>query len=155
MAHIHHDIEIRMFESLTLLQEFFGMRNIMDRMLRDLETGDNLSIGIDRDCGLQESFSGLTSSPGIIMTGVRAGEPRRINGCTVDPFAPVIEHFHETVQETCEGRGSDSLSELVDCREMRNLIEVDLLSKRVHDLRKFCCVPVIFRQVLFQEKKNE
>jgi len=49
MAHIHHDIEIRMFESLTLLQEFFGMRNIMDRMLRDLETGDNLSIGIDRD----------------------------------------------------------------------------------------------------------
>jgi hypothetical protein len=34
-------------------------------------------------------------------------------------------------------------------------IEVDLLTKRVHDLSKFYCVPVIFRQVLFQEEKNE
>jgi hypothetical protein len=38
---------------------------------------------------------------------------------------------------------------------MRTLIEVDHLPKRVHDLGKFCCVPVIFRQVLLQEKKNE
>jgi hypothetical protein len=38
---------------------------------------------------------------------------------------------------------------------MGNLIEMDLLSKRIHDLNKFYRVPVIFRQVLFQEKKNE
>jgi hypothetical protein len=38
---------------------------------------------------------------------------------------------------------------------MRNLFEVDLLSKRVHNPGKFCCVLVIFRQVLFQQKKNE
>jgi hypothetical protein len=38
---------------------------------------------------------------------------------------------------------------------MGNLIEMDLLSKRVHDLSKFYGIPVIFRQVLFQEKKNE
>jgi hypothetical protein len=38
---------------------------------------------------------------------------------------------------------------------MGNLIEMNLLSKRVHDLGKFYRVPVIFGQVLFQEKKNE
>jgi len=44
-----HDIEVRMPESVTLLEEFFGVRNVMDRMLRDLKTGNNLSIGIDRN----------------------------------------------------------------------------------------------------------
>jgi hypothetical protein len=38
---------------------------------------------------------------------------------------------------------------------MGSFIEVDLLSKRVHDLGEFYRVPVIFRQVLFQEKQNE
>jgi hypothetical protein len=38
---------------------------------------------------------------------------------------------------------------------MGNLIEANLLSKRVHDLGKFYRVPVIFRQVFFQEKENE
>ena len=73
----------------------------------------------------------------------------------VDPFAPVIEHFRKPVQEAGEGRGSDSLTELMEGREMGNLIKMDLLSKRVHDLSKFYRIPVIFRQVLFQEKKNE
>jgi hypothetical protein len=34
-------------------------------------------------------------------------------------------------------------------------IGMDLLSKRVHDLSKFYRVPVIFGQVLLQQKKNE
>ena len=38
---------------------------------------------------------------------------------------------------------------------MRHFIEFDLLSKRIHDLSKFYRVPVIFRQVLFQEKQNQ
>jgi hypothetical protein len=70
-----HDIEVRLSESVTLLEEFFGVRNVMDRMLRDFETGNNLSIGIDRNRGLQEPFSGLTGSPGIVVTRIRAGEP--------------------------------------------------------------------------------
>ncbi len=70
-----HDIEVRMSETVTLPQEFLSVRNIMDRMLRDFETGNNLSIGIDRNRGLQEPFSGLTGSPGIVVTRIRAGEP--------------------------------------------------------------------------------
>jgi len=62
-------------DPVTLFQEFFGMRNIMDWMLGDLQTGDNLSIGINRDRGFQKSFSRFTGSPGIVMAGVRAGEP--------------------------------------------------------------------------------
>jgi hypothetical protein len=38
---------------------------------------------------------------------------------------------------------------------MGNLLKANLLSKRVHNLGKFNRVPVIFGQVLFQEKKNE
>jgi hypothetical protein len=150
-----HDIEVRMSASVTLFQEFFGVRDIMDRMLGYLQTGDNLLICIHRDRCFQEPFSGLTGSPGIVVAGVRAGKPGRIYGGAVDPFTPVIEHFHKPVKEAGKGCGSDPLTELMDCREMGNIIEVDLLSKRVHDLSKFYRIPVIFRQVLFQEKKNE
>jgi hypothetical protein len=38
---------------------------------------------------------------------------------------------------------------------MGYFVELDLLSKRVHDLSKFYRIPVVFGQVLFQEKKNE
>jgi len=57
-----------------MFEEFFSMRDIMDRMLGDLQTGDDLLIRVNRDRSFQESFSGLTSSPGLIMTGVRTGE---------------------------------------------------------------------------------
>jgi hypothetical protein len=32
---------------MTLDEEFFRMRDIMDRLLGDLEPGNNLSVGID------------------------------------------------------------------------------------------------------------
>lgn len=47
-------------------EEFFRVRNIMDRLLGDLESGYDLSVSVDRDRGFQESFSGFSGSPGII-----------------------------------------------------------------------------------------
>jgi hypothetical protein len=38
---------------------------------------------------------------------------------------------------------------------MGYFIEVDLLPERIHDLSEFDRIPVIFGEVLFQEKKNE
>jgi hypothetical protein len=38
---------------------------------------------------------------------------------------------------------------------MRDLIEMNLLTERIHDLGVFCCVAVIFTQILFQEDQNE
>jgi len=64
-----------MSDSVTLFKEFFGVRDIMDWMLGDFQFGDNLSISIDRDRCFQKPFSRLTGSPGIVMAGVRAGEP--------------------------------------------------------------------------------
>ena len=84
-----------MSDPVTLFQEFFGVRNIMGRMLVDLQTGDNLSIGINRDRGFQESFSRFTGSPGIRVAGVRAGEPGRIDRSTAYLLSPVVKHFHE------------------------------------------------------------
>jgi hypothetical protein len=70
-----HDIEVGLFGSVTLFQEFFSVRDIVDRVLGDLQTGDNLMRSIDSYRGFQEPFSGLTGSPGIIMAGVRTGKP--------------------------------------------------------------------------------
>jgi hypothetical protein len=38
---------------------------------------------------------------------------------------------------------------------MRYFIKMDLLPEGLHDLREFHGVPVIFRQVFFQEQENE
>jgi hypothetical protein len=51
---------------MTLNEEFFRMRDIMNRMLGDLEPGNDLPVGVDGDRGFQEPFSGFTGSPGII-----------------------------------------------------------------------------------------
>jgi hypothetical protein len=48
---------------MTLNEKFFRMRDIMDRLLGDLEPGNDLSISIDRDSGFQESFSSFSGSP--------------------------------------------------------------------------------------------
>jgi hypothetical protein len=65
-----HDIEVGRSGSVTLFEEFLGMRDIMDRMLGDFQTGDNLLIGINGDGCFQESFSGFPGSPRIIVAGV-------------------------------------------------------------------------------------
>jgi hypothetical protein len=57
-----HDIEVRRSGSVTLFEEFLGMRNIMDRMLGDLQTSDNLLIHVNGDGCFQESFSGFPGS---------------------------------------------------------------------------------------------
>ena len=131
------------------------MREIMDRMLGNLQTGNNLLISINRDRCFEEPFSGFTSSLGIVVAGVLAGKSGRIYSGAIDLFSPVIEHFRKPVHEAGKSCGSDPLTKLMDCCELGNLIEADLLSKRVHDLSKFYSIPVILRQVLFQMKNNE
>jgi hypothetical protein len=58
-----HDIEIRFSGSVTLPDELFRVKDIMDRMLGDLQSSDNLLPCIDRNRGFQESFSRLSRSP--------------------------------------------------------------------------------------------
>jgi len=82
---------------MTLNEEFFGVRDIMNRLLGDLEPGDDLPISVDGNRGFEEPFSGFPGSPGIIGTGVRAGESRRIDRGTGDSLAPVVEEFYEPV----------------------------------------------------------
>ena len=70
-----HEVKVRTPDVMTLFQEFFCVRDIMNRMLGDLQAGDYLSIGIDRNRSFQETFSRFTGSPGIVVAGVRAREP--------------------------------------------------------------------------------
>ena len=60
------DVGLRLSCPVTLDKEFFRVRDIMDRLLGDLEPGNDLSISIDGDRGFQESFSSFSGSPGII-----------------------------------------------------------------------------------------
>ena len=58
-----HDIEVGFSGSVTLLKDFFSVRDIMDRVLRDLHSSDDLLRSIDCDGGFQEPFSCLSCSP--------------------------------------------------------------------------------------------
>jgi hypothetical protein len=58
---VHH-IEVGFSSSLRLFQEFFSVRDIMDRMLGDIQSGNNLMRGIDRYRGFQEPFSGFAGT---------------------------------------------------------------------------------------------
>jgi hypothetical protein len=50
------------------------MRDIMKQLLRDLEPGNNLTIRIDGNRGFQETFPGLSGSPGIVGTCIGTGK---------------------------------------------------------------------------------
>jgi hypothetical protein len=69
-----HTIEVGRSGSVILFEEFLGRRDIMDRVLGDLQTRDNLLIGIDRDGCFQEPFSGFPYASGIVVAGVRTCE---------------------------------------------------------------------------------
>ena len=60
---------------VALFQESFSVKNIMDRMLGDLQTGDDLLISINRDRCFQKPFSRFTGSPGIVVAGVESVKP--------------------------------------------------------------------------------
>jgi hypothetical protein len=68
-------MEVRSSDPVALFKEFFSVKDIVDRMLGDLQTGDNLLISVDRNRSFQEAFSRFTSSPGIVVAGVRTGKP--------------------------------------------------------------------------------
>jgi hypothetical protein len=68
------DVKIRMPDPVALFQEFFGVR-ISWTGCWDIFRPLIMSISIDRDRCFQEPFSGFTGSPGIVVAGVRAGEP--------------------------------------------------------------------------------
>jgi len=92
------DVDLRLSRSVTLNEEFFRMGNIVDRVLGDLESGNDLPISIDGDRSFQESFSGFPGSPGIIRTGIRTGKTRRIDRGASNPFTPIVELFNEPVE---------------------------------------------------------
>ena len=58
-----HDIEVGFSGSVTLREDFFSVRDIMDRVLRDLCPGDDLLSSIDCDGGFQEPLPCLSCSP--------------------------------------------------------------------------------------------
>ena len=69
-----HDIEVGFSDLVNLFQEFFRMRGIVNRMLRDLQSGNDLMKSVDGNGGFQEPFSRLTRSPRIVVAGIRSGE---------------------------------------------------------------------------------
>jgi hypothetical protein len=58
-----HNIDIGFPGSMTLLDQFFSMRDIVNGVLRDLYPGDDPLYSIDCDGSFQEPFSYLPGSP--------------------------------------------------------------------------------------------
>ena len=70
-----HDIARGFSNSLTVSQEWYGMIDIVYGVLGDFDTQDHLLMSIHSNRGFQEVFSRFTRSPGVVVTGIRAGEP--------------------------------------------------------------------------------
>ena len=56
-----------MSDFMTLFQEFLGVRYFMDRILGDLQTGDDLTISINRDRGFQKRNADEPLEPDRIL----------------------------------------------------------------------------------------
>ena len=56
------NVDIGLSRSVALNEKFFGVRNIMNRQLRNLEPGNELPVGIEGDGGFQELVSGFSRS---------------------------------------------------------------------------------------------
>ena len=65
-----HEITIRRPVSVTVEEVFFGVNNVVNRVLGDLQAGNNLTICIHRDRRFQELFSRFTGFLGIRVAGV-------------------------------------------------------------------------------------
>ena len=68
------NIRVRFSGSVALNEKFFGVRDVVHRMLRDFEAGYNLTISIDGNRCFQESLSCFSDPPGIIREGIRTGK---------------------------------------------------------------------------------
>ena len=68
------NVRVRFSGCMTLNKKFFCMRDIMNRLLRDLEPGGDLMIRINGNRGFQEAFPGFSDPLGIIRAGVRTGK---------------------------------------------------------------------------------
>jgi hypothetical protein len=128
-----HDIEVRMSDLVTLLQEFFCVR---DRWCH--------YYAVNSAPASKEIISLFTDQyrlP-VIQSSLIS---MRINAASLVNDASLVK----------APTFVDPLTELLDRGEMGYFGNVDLLSKRIHNLDKFCNFPVIFSQVFFEEKKNE
>jgi len=118
------DVAGRSPRPVTGCQEIFGMRNIVNRVLRNLESGDDLLLGVHRYRGLDEPFSGLSGPPGIVGTRIRTRESRGIDRGDRDHLTPVVDQKENPVQDEIERERPDSGHELLEGREMRDCLEI-------------------------------
>ena len=146
-----HDIEIRFSGSVTLPEELFRVRDIVDRMLGDLQSSDNLLSCFYWNRGFQKSLSRLSSPLRIIATCIWTGKIRWINGGRGDPFAPIIEHLLKPVEQSVEDKWLDSVTEFLFRCKMRHVLELNLLPDGTHNFSEPDGIPVFFSQILFQE----
>jgi hypothetical protein len=75
-----HEITIRSPRFVASLQKNECMLRIVNPTFRYRESCNYLLIGIDSNRSFQEMFSDFSGSDGVIMTGITAGEPGRIDG---------------------------------------------------------------------------
>jgi len=62
---LFENICVRFSGCMTLNKNFFFLRDIRNRLLRDFKPLNNLTVHIDGNKGFQEAFPYLSGSPGI------------------------------------------------------------------------------------------
>lgn len=150
-----HDVTIRFLGFMTFFQKYKSMLRLMDAVFGYHEPGNELLIGIDSDGSFQEMFSHLTGTEGVIMTGITAGEPGRIDGGDGNCIAGGIEYFQGTFKENIEIDRLDPAEEFLNRGEVRDRCESQKFPNSIHLFEIADDCPVVFFPVFLEEKDGQ
>ena len=119
------------------------MEHIVDRLLGELEPGDDLPLGIHGNRCLDEPFPRLAGPPGIVGTGIGTRKSARIDSGDRDHFSPTIDEEKNPFQVKIEKNRPNPSHELLEGGEMRDLLEIQVFPNRCHQLDEFTRVSII------------
>ena len=105
-------------------------------------------MGVHSNRGLQEVLSRFSCSPGVIMTGIRAGEPRGIDGSYGDYLPSRIKDRQGFLEQSREEEGGYPGHELVEGRIVGNLLQLEQVFDRIQQLDEVHRVPIVGTQSL-------
>jgi hypothetical protein len=153
ISFIHH-ITPGFSGPLALPEKWFSVLSVVYWFQRDLGEEDHLLVCIYCNRRFQEVFSCLSCTPRVIMTGVRTGESRRINGGCWNNFTPGIKQFKGFIQEYREYSRRSSSHELMDGRVVGNLVQLEDVFDPAHQIDEFDHIAIVSTKGFTKEKDS-
>lgn len=150
-----HEITIGFPRFVASLQKNESVLRVVNPAFRYCKSGNYLLIGIDSNRSFQEMFSDFSGSDGVIMTGISAGEPGRIDGCNWDCTVIRIKQFQSIFEEKIKVHGFDTTKKFLECSEVRDRCETQYSPDAIHLFKVPYDRTIIFFPVFFEKKDGQ